>query len=187
MSVQLTLKNVRLAFPHLFEPSSFDGEQAKYSADLIIKKDHPDAPALKRAFFDAGRETFPNDFDKTGVWPRGFHCSLKDADKDTDNSGVILSEKYPEYKGCYILKANSTRKPVVVDRHAQPISEEQGVIYAGCYVYVKVGVNGYTYGKMTKGVKAYLNGVQFFRDGEPLGRAVDSFDALDGDEDDFMA
>ena len=138
-------------------------------------------------FSGAGKEAFPNDFDKPGVWPRGFHCSLKDADKDTDNSGTILSEKYPEYKGCYVLKANSTRKPVVVDRSAQPIREEQGIIYPGCYVYAKVGVAGYTYGKMTKGVKAYLNGVQFVKDGERFGSdALGDFDALDGDEDDFL-
>ena len=188
MSTRLTLSNVRLNFEHIFEPSSFDeGQAAKYSADLIIPKNHPDVPALKRAFYAEGHEMFPNDFDvNRHVWPKGYSCSLKDADVDTDNSGVVLSEKYPDYKGCYILKANSTRRPQVVNRNAEPITADHGVIYPGCYVYVKVGIRGFTFGKMTKGVKAYLNGVQFYRDGERLGGAADMFDALDGEDDDFF-
>jgi hypothetical protein len=189
MSKKIVLRNVRLSFEHVFKPASFDdGQDPKYSADLIVPKNHPDLPALKRALFEAGQETFPNDFTKAGAWPRGFSCSLKDADVETDNSGTVLAEKYDSYKNSYILKANSNKRPVVINRAKAAVTEEDGLIYSGCWVNVSLGIAGYTYGKMTKGVKAYLNGVQFVKDDEPFGsNAMNDFDALDGDDDDFLA
>lgn len=187
MSKKIMLRNVRLSYEHIFAPSSFDDSQdAKYSATFIIPKDHPDLPAVKKAYFEAGQESFPSDF--TGsAWPRGYTCSLKDADKDTDSNGTLLAEKNDAYKGCYILEANSTRRPVALDRRKAAVTEDDGIIYSGCYVNASLAAAGYTYGKVKKGVKCYLNGVQFVKDGERFGSdATDDFDSLDGDEDDFM-
>ena len=188
MSKKVMLRNVRLSYEHIFTPSAFDDNQeAKYSATLIVPKDHADLPALKRAMFEAGQETFPADF-KAGGWPKGYTCSLKDADKDTDGSGTLLAEKNEAYAGCYILEANSTRRPLVIGRKKEAITEEDGIIYSGCYVNVSLAAAGYTYAKIKKGVKCYLNGVQFVKDGERFGAdASADFDALDGDDDDdFM-
>ena len=185
MSKKIMLRNVRLSYEHIFKPTSFEeGGDPKYSATLIIPKDHPDLPAVKKAFHEAGQETFPSDF--TGAWPRGFTCSLKDADKDTDSSGTLLAEKNSAYVGCYILEANSTRRPLALNRDKSAVTEEDGIIYSGCYVNASLAAAGYTYGKVKKGVKAYLNGVQFVKDGERFGMDASSdFDALDGDEDDW--
>lgn len=187
MSKKIMLRNVRLSYEHIFTPSKFDeSQEAKYSATLIIPKNHPDLPAVKRAMFEAGQETFASDFVKPGVWPRGYTCSLKDADVETDGSGTVLAEKNPAYEGCYIIEANSTRRPVVVDRRKAAVTEDDGVIYSGCYVNASLAAAGYTYGKLKKGVKCYLNGVQFVKDGERFGTdASNDFDALDGDEDDW--
>mgnify|MGYP003296554814 CR=1 FL=1 len=47
---------------------------------------------------------------------------------------------------------------------------------------------GWFFGKVKKGVKAYLNGVQFVKDGERFGSdALGDFEALDGDDDDFCS
>lgn len=187
MSKKIVLRNVRLSYEHIFKPSAFDDSQdAKYSATFIIPKDHPDLPAIKKAYIEAGKESFPSDFTGT-AWPRGYTCSLKDADKDVDSNGVLLAEKNEAYEGCYILEANSTRRPVVLHRNKAAVTEEDGVIYSGCYVNASLAAAGYTYGKVKKGVKCYLNGVQFVKDGERFGSDASSdFDALDGDEDDFM-
>jgi hypothetical protein len=187
MSIKVKLRNVRLSYEHIFTPSAFDDSQdPKYSATFIIPKDHPDLAALKRAMFDAGKETFASDF-AGNAWPKGYTCSLKDADKDTDNNGELLADKQPAYKGCYILEANSTRRPLVIGRKKEAIAEEDGIIYSGCYVNASVAAAGYTFGKVKKGVKCYLNGVQFVKDGERFGAdASADFDELDGDEDDFM-
>lgn len=190
MSKKVMLRNVRLSYEHVFTPSSFDDTQEKkYSATFIIPKDHPDLHGLKKAMFEAGKESFPSDFTSNG-WPRGFTCSLKDADTDTDSNGELLAEKNPEYKGCYVLEANSTRRPVTIDRKKAAITEEDGIIYSGCYVNASLSAAGYTFGKVKKGVKCYLNGVQFNADGERFGEnALNDFDDLDGEgagADDWM-
>lgn len=187
MSKKIKLNNVRLSYEHIFTPTKFDENQdAKYSATFILPKDHPDLPAVKRAMLEAGKEAFPADF--TGAaWPRGFTCSLKDADTETDSLGEVLAEKNPAYKGCYILEANSTRRPLVIDRKKAAVTEDDGVIYSGCYVNVSLAAAGYTYGKVKKGVKCYLNGVQFMANGERFGADASSdFDDLDGGDDDFL-
>ena len=188
MSKKIMLRNVRLSYEHIFKPTAFEeGQDPKYSATFIIPKDHPDLPAVKRAMFEAGQETFAADF-KAGAWPRGYTCSLKDADKDTDSLGDVLAEKNPAYAGCYVLEANSTRRPVILDRTKAAVVEEDGLIYSGCYVNASLNAAGYTFGKVKKGVKAYLNGVQFVKDGERFGAdASADFDDLDGETDDFCS
>ena len=188
MSKKLVLNNVRLRYEHVFTPSAFDDSQdAKYSATVIIPKDHPNLAAAKRAMLEAGQEEFPSDF-KGNAWPKGYTCSLRDADTATDSAGVVLAEKDPALAGCYILEANSTRRPLTIDRNKAAVTEEDGIIYAGCYVNVSLNAAGYTFGKVKKGVKCYLNGVQFVGNGERFGVDVsDDFDALDGgDDDDFI-
>ena len=188
MSKKIMLRNVRLSYEHIFKATAFDDTQeAKYSATFIIPKDHADLPAVKKAYFEAGQEDFPSDFGGAG-WPKGYTCSLKDADKDRDGNGELLAEKNPAYAGCYVLEANSTRRPVTINRNKAAVTEEDGIIYSGCYVNASLAAAGYTFGKVKKGVKCYLHGVQFVKDGERFGSdAMSDFDALDGDEDDFMA
>ena len=185
MSKNLVLRNVRLSYEHIFTATAFDDSQdPKYSATFIIPKDHPDLATVKRAFFEEGASEFDEVFNGK-TWPKGYTCSLKDADVETNNMGELLSEKNPAYKGCYILEANSTRRPVVVNRDKSMITEEDGIVYSGCYVNASLGIGAYTFGKVKKGVKCYLNGIQFVKDGERFGRdAMSDFDALDGDEDD---
>lgn len=190
MSKKIMLRNVRLSYEHIFTPSAMeDNQEPKFSAVFILPKDHPDLPALRRALYEAGKEKYPSAF--TGKeWPRGYTCAMKDADKDEDTSGTILSEKNPEYAGCYIVKASSskTKRPVVIDRKKSAVTEEDGIIYSGCYVNASISAEGYEFGKVKKGVTCYLNGVQFVADGERFGSdALDDFDDLDGGEDDFLA
>ena len=187
MSKKIMLRNVRLSYEHIFTATKFqEGQTAKFSATFIIPKDHPDLPAVKKAMLEAGQETFGTAFNTKGGWPRGFTCSLKDADVEVNGLGEILSEKNPVYKGCFILEANSTRRPVTLNRDKSAVTEEDGIIYSGCYVNASLAAAGYTFGKVKRGVKCYLNGVQFVKDGERFGSdASNDFDALDGDEDDW--
>ena len=188
MSKKIILHNVRLSYEHIFTPSSFDDSQEpKYNATFIIPKEHADAPALRKVLYEVGQEKYPTAFSGKG-WPAGFTCALKDGDKDTDQEGVLLGEKNPEYAGCYVIRADSTRRPVTIDRKKAAVTEADGVIYSGCYVNVSLGVSTYEFGKVKKGVKCYLNGVQFNADGERFGSdALSDFDSLDGgDDDDFL-
>lgn len=113
---------------------------------------------------------------------------MKDADTETDSNGMVLAEKNPAYKGCYVIEANSSRRPITLNRNKSAVTEADGIIYSGCYVNASLAAAGYTYGKVKKGVKCYLNGVQFVQDGEPFGAdATADFDALDGVDDDFLS
>ena len=182
MSKKVMLRNVRLSYEHIFQPSAMDDNStAKYSADIIIPKDHQDLPALKHALLEAGIEKFPQAFSASKPWPMGFTSALKDGDKDVDGSGVLLGEKNPEYRGCYILRTQSTRRPVTLGRRKEQLTEADGVIYSGCYVNISAAFAGYEFGKIKKGVTCYLNGVQFVADGERFGSdATGDFDELDG-------
>ena len=189
MSKKIMLRNVRLSYEHIFQPSAMDDNSTpKYSAEVIIPKDHPELANVKRALLEAGEEKFGSTFAPGKPWPMGYTSALKDADKDVDGSGVLLSEKNPEYKGCYILKTQSTRRPVTLGRRKEQLTEQDGVIYSGCYINVSAAFAGYEYGKIKKGVTCYLNGVQFVADGERFGSdATSDFDELDGGaDDDFM-
>lgn len=183
MSKKVMLRNVRLSYEHIFTPSALDDSQEpKYSATFIIPKDHADLPALRRALFEAGAEKFPAAFNAK-AWPAGYTCALKDGDKDTNDAGEVLSEKNPEYAGAFVFKASAaaSRRPLTIGRKKEAITEADGIIYSGCYVNASIAVAGYEFGKIKKGVTAYLNGVQFVADGERFGSdALSDFDELDG-------
>ena len=182
MSKKVMIRNVRLSYEHIFQPSAMDDNSTpKYSAEILIPKDHQDLPTIKRALLEAGAEKFPQAFAAGKPWPMGFTSALKDADRDTDSNGTVLAEKNPEAKGCYILKTQSTRRPVTLGRRKEQLTEADGVIYSGCYINVSAAFDGYEFGKVKKGVTCYLNGVQFVADGERFGSdASNDFDALDG-------
>jgi hypothetical protein len=184
------LRNVRLSYEHIFTATKFqEGQPAKFSATFIIPKDHPDLPAVKRAMLDAGTEKFGTAFNTKNGWPRGFTCSLKDADVEVNNMGEVLAEKQPAYKGCYILEANSTKRPLVIGRKKEAITEEDGIVYSGCYVNASLATDGYVFENIKRGVKCYLNGVQFVKDGERFGAdAMNDFDELEsaGEDDNWM-
>ena len=191
MSKKVMIRNARLSYEHIFQPSALANSTPKYSLTLIIPKDHPDLPAVKRALFEAGAEKFPTAFAPGKPWPMGYTSPLKDGDKDLTGDGTaVLCEKNPEYKGCYVLKAQSTRRPVILGRRKEALTEEDGVIYSGCYVNVSAAFGAYVYENIKKGVTCYLNGLQFVADGERFGSDASSdFDALDGgagDDIDFL-
>lgn len=188
MSRKIVLRNVRLSYEHIFEPSAFqEGDTPKYSATFIIPKDHPDIKTVKAALFEAGAEKYPTAFVPGKPWPKGYTNALKDADADTDSLDEVLADKNPEYAGCYVLRADSTRRPVAMGRRKEALTAADGVIYSGCYVNASLAAQGYEYGKMKRGVKCYFNGIQFVRDGERFGvDASADFDELDDYDDDFM-
>ncbi len=70
------------------------------------------------------------------------------------------------------------------------MAEEDGVIYAGCYVNasIEIWAQDNQYGKA---IRATLRGVQFFRDGDAFTAnnvaAADEFDDLSVDGDDDLA
>ena len=170
----IKLRNVRLSFPSLFQKASFNGEEgSKYEATFLIpKSDKKTIKAvqmeIKRAIKESGLKI-----------PRDKLC-LQDGD----------DSEYDGYEDHMSFKATSKRRPMVLDRSKDPLTEEDDVVYAGCYVNANVSlwVQNNSFGKRING---NLHGVQFVRDGEPFGgggpaTSADDFDELDEDDDDLL-
>lgn len=174
MSKKITLKKVRLSFPSLFKMGSFGGESTgKYEATFILdKSEHKEVIQTLR--------TEITNLMKTELKTKlaSDRICLKDGDE---------IERL-EFKDKMTIKAATKKRPLVIDRDKSPLSEEDGKIYAGCYVnaIVSLWVQNNSYGKR---INAQLDGVQFHSDGEPFGDSgidVDEFDAFGddfGDED----
>ena len=168
---KLMLKNVRLSFPSLFEHATYQGESLnKYECTLLIPKDSDTAKEVQDAIKAVGKEALGSD------WSKAKLCII-----DGDSKG------YDGYEGVWAVKASTKKRPVVINKDKSAISEEDGVIYAGCIVNASVTITAFQ-SKYGKFVQAQLNAVQFARDGEAFGGgdsfSMDDFeDVSDGDDD----
>ena len=96
--------------------------------------------------------------------------------KELEDGGYSITPKRKEEQGA----------PTVLDQKKHNIPADAGKPYAGCYVNCSIDVFCYT--KNGGGVTSYLNGVQFAKDGEPLGAGAtaascrDEFDELEAPE-----
>jgi hypothetical protein len=171
--MKIKLQNVRLSFPSLFKTSTFGGsDTGKYDATFILdKKQHKAVIEQIEAQIEAlSKEKFK------GKKPSADKICLKDGDE----------MERPEFAGKMTIKASTKKRPLVIDRDKTPLTVEDGVIYAGCYVnaILSLWAQDNQYGKRING---QLEGVQFYDHGEPFGDAglsVDEFDAF-GEEDEF--
>lgn len=174
MSTKIKLSNVRLSFPSLFRKAEFNGETTKYEATLMLHKDdHADAiKQIKEQIAIAIKDGL-----KGAKIPSDKICL-----KDGDESGR------DEYEGHYTIKAANNKRPKVIGRDKSPLTEDDGVIYSGCYVnaVIDLWVQNNSWGKR---VNANLLGVQFLKDGEPFESGSvaddDDFDEVAGSDDDF--
>lgn len=165
----ITLPNVRLSFPHLFTAHAMEeGQEAKFSATFLLDNtihgallDHIDA-VIERLALDQFKKKI------------GFKRCLKDGNEKSELEG------YGD--GISFLTASNKVRPGVVDRRLNPVTEADGIIYAGCYVnaIIRLWVQDNKWGKR---VNAQLQCVQFVKDGESFGvSTVDptkAFSALD--------
>lgn len=175
---QLTLTNVRLSYPQVFKPKAMTDKQGrpmgepKFSASFLMdKKEH------KKLIAEI----------KTKIEQLKAEKNLKVApDKVCLHDGVEKDGTDGYGEDVMYLNASNTRRPQVVDRKKGAVTEEDNVIYGGCYVnaVVRLWPQNNEYGKR---INASLEAVQFVRDGEAFGAPpVDLDDALpdlDKDED----
>lgn len=168
---RIKMQHVRISFPSLFNTASFGGEDTgKYEATFILdKKEH--RVAIKE--IEDGMKNQAKERLKGKLPPNDKLC-LKDGD-DTER---------PEFEGYMTVKASTKKRPLVIDRDKYPLTEDDGSIYAGCYVnaIITLWAQDNKYGKR---INAQLDGVQFNNNGEPLGASginVDEFDAFEDEE-----
>lgn len=165
----IKLENVRLSFPHLFTPHAMQEDQeAKYSA-VFLFDNNIHGPVLD--LIDATIDRLALDFWKKKI---SFKRCLRDGNEKGEMDG------YGD--GTSFLAASRKTRPPVVDRTLNPVTEADGVIYAGCYVNatIRLWVQDNKWGKR---VNAELRAVQFVKDGESFGagsvNAEEEFTPLD--------
>lgn len=172
--MNVTLNNVRLSFPALWEPRKGPDANSKASyqaAFLLDKKDNAkDIEAVKAAIAAITKETFK------GKQPPKI--ALRDGSEKPDVDG------YGD--GVMFINARSDRRPHVVGRKMEPLAPDDGIPYAGCYVNATIRLWGQDnqYGKR---INAQLRAVQFVKKGDPFGEGdIDiskEFKPLDNEED----
>src|SRR5690606_29106560 len=149
----ILIKDVRLSYPHLFEPwSGEEGRPKKFSGSFIMyNKTHAaEIKALKEHVVKLSMEAF-----KAKV-PLSNYFIRNGDDKQKE-----------EYEDSWYVSASAgaNRPPTVLNKDRSAIRSDNGVIYAGCYVDVLIRpwVQNNMHGKK---INANLLAVQFRRDGE---------------------
>lgn len=177
----IKLKNVRLSFPVLFKPRAFSKDQdPKFQATFLLDpsdKDHA------RAIKEIKKQAKAVLTEKFGEVP----------DKDELKLCYGLADKHPKkkkydgYEGMFYIQTSNSTQPNLIDRRKNEVIEQDGVLYAGCYVNTNITLWPQDHPVGGKGVNANLRIVQFFKDGEAFGNAkasVDEMDEVDIDDDD---
>ena len=110
-----------------------------------------------------------------GTVPNDDKLCLKDGD-ETDKD---------ELQGKYSVKASTKKRPTIINRDRTPIAEDDNIIFAGCYVVAILSfwAQNNQFGKRINGT---IEGVQFFKKGDPFGEPpidIEEFDVFDDDDD----
>ncbi len=167
---RILLKDVRLAFPNLFEPTTVAGEgKPRYSATLIIPADHPQLAEIRAKQTAVAKDKWR---DKAAAIERGLDKQDKLALHDGDTK-----TKYDGFPGNFFISAAAQENaaPTVIDRDRSPLSAKSGRPYPGCYVNASIEfwAQDNNYGQR---INAQLRGIQFLRDGDSFsaGRPADA-------------
>ncbi len=185
----IILKDVRLAFPRLFEAKEFQAGDGKfrYDATFIVTPGSDAAKTIEKAYLEAATAKFEKKTTSTltqikanlnkNCWYDG---NLK-SDMDGYEGNLILATHRPANAGA----------PKLMRRDKSIIATDQGELYSGCYVNASVEIWAQS-GENT-GMRCTFAGIQFLRDGDSFGGAKKSdgseFDDLgegaDADTDDL--
>lgn len=167
---RILLKDVRLAFPKLHRAEQVNGQgDPKFGATLILGPDHPQLEDLRKIQDAVAKDK----------WKEKAAAIVKTLDKQDRlavHDGDIKSQ-YDGFPGNFYVSANAqeSAKPTVVDQARNPLAENSGKPYAGCYVNASIEVWAQD-NKFGQRVNTTLRGVQFLRDGDAFsaGRPADA-------------
>lgn len=173
--MKMTLKNVRLAFPKLFEAVSVNGGAPTFGAAFLIAPNHPQLEEIRKAMDEVGKA-------KWGAkWPQ-IKTSLTAQDKLALHDGDIKAD-LDGYAGNFYLNANNKTRVTIVDRDRTLLAQSDGKPYAGCYVNASIELWAQDNPQHGKRINASLRGVQFAKDGEAFAgggvASEDEFEDLD--------
>lgn len=156
--MRIKLKNVRIAFPTLFESRTVNGEgKPAFSATFLVDPADPQVKEINAAIETVAKEKWGAKADTTLKALRaGGKVCLRDGNEKANYSG---------FENNLFISARSTVRPLVIDRDRTPLEPEDGLPYAGSYVNASLDVWAMD-NSFGKRVCASLRGVQFAKDGD---------------------
>lgn len=171
--MEVILKNVRMAFPALWEPKAVGNDpKAKpaYGARFVIEPGSDNAKALAAAVEKVAREQ-----PKWGAKWESILAQLKADKKVCYVEGPYNNkngEPYDGFEGMFNVGSRSeTLKPTVKNRYNKDVVEgEQGAPYGGCQVHAAIDVWAQD-NQWGRRINATLQGVMFAGDGTPFSGA----------------
>jgi hypothetical protein len=172
---KIRLNGVRCSYPHLFTAHSMEDDgKKKFSVCIILdKKKHArEIRLLNKAQEECAAAKWPKKIPATVKY--GLRDGEEREDKDGFDEDVVF------------FNASCDKRPPVVDKDLSPITAEDDVIYAGCYIDVTVRLWAQD-NQFGKRINYALRAVMFNKDGEPFGSGpVDAEDEF-SDEDEKPA
>ena len=173
MGTEIKLKNVRCAFPTLYEAKTFKDSgigKPRFSVTLLIEKASLNDKLVREAI-------------QTEAAAFGAQAAAKLKSFAGDSGKICYSEGDESREGfadMMVLACHSYTAPLTLGRNARAVTEQSGTFYAGCYVNVKASVWAQT--KNYPGIRASFSGIQFAYDGEGFAggppATVDDFEDL---------
>ena len=172
----IVLKNVRLSFPQIWTAKSFaTGQDPRYNANFLLDKETQadQIKKLKEAINAMVEEKWK------GKKPGGLKICIGDGEE----------KDYDGYADSMFVSASTKVRPVIVDQKKNPLAEEDGKPYAGCYVNAAISLWAQD-NQWGKRVNATLDAIQFVKDGEAFGGkkvTADVFGEIEEEDDDFLS
>ncbi len=162
---RMMLKNVRLAFPALWEAETVNGEgKPSFSAALLLDPEHPQVGEIRQRMLAVANDKWK---DKGA----SVYKALEKSDKLALHDGDAKSN-YDGFPGNLYVSAAAQEgaRPAIIDGQRRQLTPKDGKPYAGCYVNVSLEfwAQDNAYGKR---INAQLRGVQFLRDGDAFSAA----------------
>lgn len=165
MSVQMILRNVRIAFPAIFEPQAVGDGDPAYGAKFILPPDHPQVEEIRKAIDTVAK----------GQWNDKAQSVLKllTADKKVAFvEGPYLNkngEAYDGFDGNFHVSSRSAKvKPSAWNNANRETTQADGLIYSGAYVDASVEFYAQD-NKWGRRINCGLRGVRFVGHGESFG------------------
>ena len=167
--MQVTLKNVRLAFPAIAAPQAFGDGDPAYGAKLIIEPDSAAADILEDAI---KKEADVKWSSKAGTVLKRLERDGKIAFVKDEYRSKKTDEPYAGFAGMYYANTrNAKDQPTVFTKFGEKItnkSEIERLAYSGAYVNASVDVWAMD-NKWGQRVNCSLRGIMLTGEGENFG------------------
>lgn len=172
--MKLKLTNVRASFMKVWTAEAVKGSEKKtFGCAFLIDPKDPQLKTINAAIEQTAK-------DKWGAKADAILKQMRAADKLCLHNGDTKAQ-YEGYEGMLFISSNTPTRPLTLNRDKTPLTEEDGVLYSGCYVNasLELWAQDNDFGKR---INAQLGGVQFVKDGDAFSAGGNAADEDDFDE-----